>query len=363
MPTDPKRSAPDNNAALNSGNAGNAGEKKDGRNTGTDRKRNSRRAGGKTGRQAPGKERVLELQPTVVVLATYLLLLLSKIIDVTLLNRDNEYLSVVILQMMIFLLPAAAWTQFSGNKYVRRLRLGIVRPESFGLIIASAFLMISGGLILSLLFGGLDSLSQNFSLYDTFISKDDGTVPIKLYLILAYAVLPAICEEFVYRAILCHEYESNGVIHAVIISSVFFGLLHFDIRNLPVYIFCGVILALTMYAARTVVAAMIAHFLYNIFGLFGQPYMSTLYNITGSSRLFVFVLGFVFLASAAVFCAEASRLYRNYLRRAYPAEYRGTAKHTGEEIRNLYLGIVKKPSAIACFAVYIIAIVISLIKG
>ena len=39
-------------------------------------------------------ERKIVLHPTVLVLGTYILLLLSKIIDVTLINRDNEYLSV-----------------------------------------------------------------------------------------------------------------------------------------------------------------------------------------------------------------------------------------------------------------------------
>ena len=55
------------------------------------------------------EEKNIVLQPTVVVLASYILLLLSKLIDVTIINRDNEYLSVVILQMMIFLIPAAVW--------------------------------------------------------------------------------------------------------------------------------------------------------------------------------------------------------------------------------------------------------------
>ena len=47
------------------------------------------------------RNRTVVLHPTVLVLATYVLLLLSKIVDLTLVNRENEYYSVVILQMMI----------------------------------------------------------------------------------------------------------------------------------------------------------------------------------------------------------------------------------------------------------------------
>ena len=309
--------------------------------------------------QKQKKDRTVYLNPTVLILATYILLLLSKIIDLTLINRENEYYSVVILQMMIFLLPGAIWCKFSGEKYIKNLRFRMVKANSIVLMLAATLLMISGSLLLSILFGGLESLSQNFSLYDTFISRDNGTVPTRLYLLLAYAVLPAICEEFVFRGILCHEYERGGVTRAIIFSSLFFALLHFNIVNLPVYLFSGVILAVTLYATRSLFGAILVHFLYNIFGLFGQPYMSTLYNITGSTGLFIFLVGFTFIASAALFCGEAARLYRIYLYKGYSSDYRQPLNTEPTVIRESYLDVIRKPSAIACFAVYILALIIS----
>ena len=303
--------------------------------------------------------KTIALRPTVLVLATYVLLLLSKIIDITLINRENEYFSVVILQMMIFLLPGAIWAMFSGERYTRNLRISLFHPSSFVLIIAGALSMIAGGLLISILFGGLESLSQSFSLYDTFISKDDGTVPTKLYLVLAYAVIPSICEEFVFRAILCHEYEKGGVMRAIIFSSLFFGLLHFDIINLPVYVFSGAILAMTLYATRSVFGCMLAHFLYNLFGLFGQPYMSSLYNLTGSTNFFIFLITVIFLVSVAVFCSEAARLYKKYLYDGKSASYRKPVITDASKLRDSYLDVIKAPSAICCFAVYILALIIS----
>lgn len=315
-----------------------------------------------TGKINKGKKpqpKTIYLQPTVVVLATYILLLLTKIIDVTLINRENEYYSVVILQMMIFLLPGAIWCMFSGERYVRRLRLTVPKLGSIPIMLAAALMMISGGVLISVLFGGLESLSGNFTLYDTFVSKDNGTVPTKLYLILAYAVLPAICEEFIFRGIVCLEYENGGVLRSIIFSALFFGMLHFDIINLPVYVFAGAILALTLYATRSLFGAIIVHFLYNLFGLFGQPYMNALYNLTGSSNFFVFFTAVLFLVSAIVFCAEASRLYRQYLYRNYSSKYRQPVNNAPAAIRDSYLEVIKAPSAIACLGVYIIALIIS----
>ena len=306
-------------------------------------------------------EHNITVTPTFLILAVYLLLLLTKLIDLTLINRDNEYLSVVLLQMMVFLVPAALWCRFSGEKYTKGLRIRLPSANSILLIVSASVLMMSGGILLSMLFGGLDDLSRNFSLYDTFVSKDDGTVPTKLYLILAYAALPAVCEEFLFRGIVCHEYERGGVTRAVALSSLFFGLLHFNLRNLPVYIFAGVILALTTYAARSLIAAMIAHFLYNLFGLFAQPYISTFYNITSSIELFFIILGILFFTSGTLFCAESARLYKGYMKRAVPANYRKPEIRGFENIKRSYLDVILKPTAIICFVLYIIVVIVSMI--
>lgn len=304
------------------------------------------------------EKKTLVLTPSTVVLCTYVLLLLSKIADVTLINRENEYYSVVILQLMIFLLPGAIWCKFNGEGYIKGLRMRLPRPNSILLIISAAFLMISGSLMLSTILGGLDSLSQNFSLYDTFISKTDGSIPSSMYLLVAYAIIPAICEEFIFRGVLCYEYENGGVLRAVIFSSVFFAMLHFNPINILVYLFSGVILALVLYGSRSLVGAIITHFLYNIFGLFGQPYMNLLYRSTGSTNFFLFLVVFCFLISAAVFCREASRLYKKYLYDGISSNYRKPILHDTKQIRASYISVIKEPSTIACFAFYIIASVI-----
>ena len=306
----------------------------------------------------PKKKKRIILSPSSLVLATYILLLLSKLLDVAFINRENEYYSVVILQLMIFLLPGAIWCKWSGDGYVKGLRLKLPRPRTFLLILSGALLMISGGLLLGTVFGGLESLSDNFSLYDTFISKTDGSLSSSLYLFVAYAILPAICEEFVFRGILCYEYENGGVLRAVIFSSVFFALLHFNPVNILTYLFSGVVLALILYASRSLLGAMLAHFLYNVFGLFGQRYMNTLYTITGSSSFFLFLVAFCFMLSGALFCHQASKLYKRYLYSGESSSYRLPEIKTPEQKRASYLSVLKEPSTILCGVFYIIASII-----
>ena len=179
--------------------------------------------------------------------------------------------------------------------------------------------------------------------------------------LLAFAALPAICEEFVFRAILCREFEDKGVFRAVVISSVFFALLHFNIKNLLVYLFCGCILALVLYATRSLWGAVLAHFLYNIFGIFGQPYIATLYRLTKDSRLLIMIVGIIFFLSAALFCSRASKLYGKYLRNGIKSSYREKTPSDSAYFKYAFSDIIRDPFAIASVSVYIIAVVISLL--
>ena len=85
--------------------------------------------------KAPKKSKIKIITPTLLVFSTYALLLFSKIVDLTLLNRENEYYTVVILQLMIFLLPGAIWCKYRGEGYVKRLRMRLPKPSSFSEII------------------------------------------------------------------------------------------------------------------------------------------------------------------------------------------------------------------------------------
>ena len=258
------------------------------------------------------------LSPAILSFACAALLLITRLLDGILLSGDGIYLSVVVLQIIIFLLPASIWIGLRGEGYVSKIRLKPGKPETLLLSLSASFVLITGGLLISLFCSGLHNLTGTFTLYETFQNDvGSGFSGPPLYLILAYAVLPAICEEILFRSILCAEYERHGLSVAVLASTVLFSFLHFNFVGLPVYLFSGFVLAVTAYLCRSVWGAIIAHFIYNLFGLFGQPYISTFYEITGSVALFYFVLVSSFLLSLALFCGETARLCKLYAMRNY----------------------------------------------
>ncbi|MBE6599733.1 MAG: CPBP family intramembrane metalloprotease [Ruminococcaceae bacterium] len=311
-----------------------------------------------------------ELRPSLLVLFVYIMLLFSRFLVGGLEAGTSQYLAAVILQLLTFLIPAVLFYRLRTTgrfplepqkriRYIKRLRM---TPPSarHALIIAAAVLaLIAGCLLFSISFDGGSSFEGNFTLYDTFAAKKDGTALGALGLVLAYAVLPAVCEELVFRGIICAEYEGRGVIFSFTMSTFFFALLHFNPEKLLSHVFAGLVLAALLYATRSVFSCMIAHFLYNIFGIFGQQYITEFYITSGSLGVFIFIMITVLILAAAVFCGQAARLYRRYSVKDAPSDYR--EPHTRAELSAAFAEVIKTPSVIACVALYVVFVIINLI--
>lgn len=70
-----------------------------------------------------------------------------------------------------------------------------------------------------------------------------------------------------------------------------------------------------MYATRSVLAPMLLHLIYNLFCLFGQPYLSAFYVNAGSGELFIFCLMVLLLLFSAFAAGEARKIFHRYARR------------------------------------------------
>lgn len=287
------------------------------------------------------------------VLLTYVLLLLSRLLDSALMSRDNEYIVVVLLQILIFLVPGLIYCRLRGTAFTERLRLRLPRLSHLLLLFSAFCVLVSGGLLISIYTGGIGTLDEGFVLYDTFSAKGGDSWREAVYLLLAYAILPAVCEEFVYRGVLCASLESRGLLPAILYSSLSFGMLHFELSHLPVYMFAGALLCAVLYCTQSLAAAVIVHFLYNVFGLFGQPALTRLYIYTGSAELFSFLLTFVLLLFGAIFCGEAGRIYHGYSRSGDRAAYRVDLPR--DELPSRVLKTLFPPIGILCVVVYLIA--------
>ena len=279
------------------------------------------------------------------------LLLLARITGVA--DRGNEYLNVIILQMLILALPAILYTRLRGNALKGKLRVNGFGGDQVVLIIWGTLLLICGSLLLNIIFA--DGLSEkNFSLYDAYAVKNQGADGFAVS-ILAYALLPALCEEFFFRSILCAEYEQFGIGTAAVATSTFFAMLHFRLALFPVYFFAGLLLFAVMYACRSVIASMIVHFFFNLYGLYGQTFVGEIFNTTGSTELFLIILATFFAVFLIFFCGQAARIYKKYAEKNVSSDYLPPKKNVGD----LYFPeVFLSPAAIVCYLIFFVAVFI-----
>ena len=303
---------------------------------------------------------------TTLVAGIYLLLLLSRLIDAAFLSRESQYLSIILLQLLIFPIPAYLYIRLRPAGYVKSLRLRMFRLSHLFLVISAILMLISGCTLLGMLCGMMNA-QPSFTLYDTFASANDGSVGASIRLILAYGLLPAFCEELVFRGILCTEHERHGILYASVISALFFAFLHFDLTALPVYLFSGVLLSLVMYITRSTVAAMVVHLGYNLFGIFVQAGLAGYCRSTGSVGLLVILLIALLLLSSAFFCGEVARILRRRAKAdvlASPDEIEtpGLNRLKAREWPRALLYAFASPTGILAVVLWLFGVIVNLIR-
>lgn len=311
----------------------------------------SRLGGGKDGTLKPLHA------PLILVLCNFVLLLLSRLIDARLLDRDSEYVGIILIQVLIFIIPAILYCKLRGESFAERIRLRPPHLAHIPFLLYMLVVMIAGSLLTSILTGGIRSLEGSFTLYDTFVAHTQTPTEIA-YAILAYALLPAVGEELTYRSILCSEYEGRGVGVAIASSALLFAMLHFSFAHFLTYLLLGALLACAMYATRSFLAPILLHVCYNVFCLFGQPYLSAFYVNAGSHEIFIFCLVVLFLLFAAFSAGEARKIYHVHAKKNISSNY--TKALPLRQLPATLLETLLSPVAAVCLTVWLITSIVNL---
>lgn len=240
-------------------------------------------------------------------LAAFSLLFLYRLLLAKLPFDSRSPLFVLLLELTVFMLPAAIFILMRGRGYTRALHLRAPEGAHLPLLLVAFFALFSGCLLLSILFGGNESLGTSATAFD---SATSGALWKRILTMLILAPVPAVAEELFFRGILVTEYERRGAVRAILLSALLFALIHFDLQNLPVYLFSGVLFALVLYATDSLVATMLLHILYNATSLIGQEYLNTLYRFTGNIQLFLFLVILIFLGSMILLLRGFAKIYK-----------------------------------------------------
>lgn len=297
-------------------------------------------------------------EPPLLLCVIYGALLLARVLTPQITTRENEALILILTQLLCFLLPTALYLWRRGKGFGKRLRIRLPRVDHIWFLLLMPVLMITGGMLCEILTGGIASLEGNFTIYNAFSANMSDPWQILLS-ILVYALLPALCEELIFRAVLCAEYERYGAPIAIVCSALFFAMLHTSFALFPAYFFLGVLLGGAVYTTRSFASALLLHLGYNLFCLFGQPYLSAFYVHAGSNEIFLFCLIVLFLLFAALVTGEARKIYHRYARANLDSSHT-PAIPLRQQGRVLYRALLS-PAVAICIVLWLITALLSLV--
>lgn len=105
-----------------------------------------------------------------------------------------------------------------------------------------------------------DLQTSQYEMFEQFL-KQDGVMWFGLFHI---ALVPAVCEELLFRGYILRAFEKSwGIITAIIVSGLIFGLFHIQLTNLLPLATLGMLFALFTWLSASLWPAVIAHFINN----------------------------------------------------------------------------------------------------
>ncbi len=187
-------------------------------------------------------------------------------------------------------------------------------------------------IVVSTLFNGLIT----FTGYQTPIIMASGQVDGSLLAffkdVLLVAVLPGFCEEFMHRGIVLQGTKHAGFSRAIIVSSVLFGLIHFNINQVSYAVVLGLIMGFVSVVGKNIWPAIIIHFTNNFISVYLDyasingwwlsdfyPWFNNLLQKLSLALIFVIIAAVLIVALVLLFVLTALLFKQTILRKVNTA--------------------------------------------
>lgn len=306
--------------------------------------------------------------PMLLATVSMLITLLATVIDKFIFPFGEDMLSPALGQIIILLIPAYLCLLFlspekSLGQQLKAIGIGKLRADYVFFIIFAALFTVSGALLLDMLFGGVKDAAQGFTVLASFTAGESEYAVNYPYLILVYAVFPALLEEAVFRGVIFGELRRVSEPLAVLLSSLLSTLFAFTLGGIPASLFCAVCYCFVLLTTGSLQACMIVHLIYGLYALFWKTNVSAYFLSSQSNTLLIVIVVAAWLISASLFFTESARLYKARAAKIVLGEEKSALpslhiKTLLQEIRAVFSYTPTLICAAVCLALYVAITVI-----
>lgn len=263
----------------------------------------------------PVQERQEGFAPMLLAAVCSAVALIVTVINKYIFSYGQEILSPLIAQIIILLIPTyilITLTLPQKNIVDQTKELGVRRFQAKHIFFTlyTAFFAITTSLIINMLFGGFYSIKNGFALLGAFRAGENEFSVSSIYLIVTYALIPALVEELVFRGFLFNHLKKIGAPVAFIASSIIYALFFFSPLQIPAAFVIGMILSFVFITTDSLLTSMLVHFVFNLFALFWQTNFSQYFISTNKKILPIVIAVAAWLLSCVLFFGESARIYK-----------------------------------------------------
>ena len=253
--------------------------------------------------------------------------LVALVLDSFVFPFSDNLLAPVIMQVVAVALPCylALMLMYPDAKamaVVRELEFSKIRVRYLFFIIFTVPFMACVSLLLTVLLGDIPPASEGFALLGLFrVGQNDFSVNTP-YLVVCYALVPAVFEEILLRGIVFGQTRKVSPSVAVFICAAATALLEFNlsVASLLSGFAMGLILIFVLYTTESLGACVVVHFLFNIYRIFLEGNIVKYHAASYNNTLFTVVFLAALLISSALFASECTRIYRANAKRVLDGE-------------------------------------------
>ena len=235
-------------------------------------------------------------------------------------------------QILFILLPALIFAKLVYHDVTSALRVKLPNGREVVVFITGLILLIP--LLQSFIYVQnfvFTKLAENISFFDTirkFLDELDKLVESAYgnlleahsffegsFIVFVVAAIPALCEETFFRGFVQKSLEQRLKPYwAIIITSLFFGLYHFNPYGLISLMALGAYFGFAAYTSSSIFIPMILHFINNFFAvitflLIGDKDLINS-NVTQNENIFPYLISFIVLS--VIFSFFIMYIHRNY---------------------------------------------------
>lgn len=244
-------------------------------------------------------------------LVVFALLLLARLIPSGE-SISDLFLSDIVLQILIFILPSLFYCKLRKTPVSKTSSITTLLPIRFVFLAGLFGTMVLGSMLINLAVFSIAGSVEQYGSSTAETLAGISSVSGALFVVIAFCIVPAIAEEFFFRGILLSEYSESGRAASLLITSLAFAMSHFDLMQLPSYLFSGMILGYALIVTRSLLAPILLHCASNLFNIFLAPYLWKITFEPLGVLFTVFILIGLLLLFAILALREAEEISTEY---------------------------------------------------